>query len=328
MANNESGVFQIEDDLLLAVHLNTDMEWDFTLYDRWLNHLDGGIIGDAEKFRLDDAVKEICTLYHYDPRRAKEIDEERFEDMLDKVRIQCTPEAQKQEAIDRMNMLHLHPDVIQAYEDGYICQSQEPYGALYDISKEQQAKISSLEKKYDMKVYHVIHGSYEFYTDEVMSFNTYLYVSSHPEEWAEDRSLLQQGLQYSYVENILDEHLSEIGLIGMAPSYGGLTRNDRGYDFGSMSLTAEEMAAKLNNFAEEYDPYEYRDSYDSKEDGYYRILQDLLNNNVNDIEEYLLDIKGNDENEQFVSKADALLQELSQFDDDMEADLSDQIFLS
>ena len=328
MVRNDSGVFEIENGLLMAVQLNSDMEWDFTLYDHWLNHLDGGIIGDAESMSLDDAVKEICILYDFDPSKAKEFDENRFEEMLDEKQMECTPELQNKEAIDRMHILHLRPDIIEAFEEGVVCQSWEPYGAISVVDPDMQKKINVYEKEYNLKVYHVIHGNYEFSTGDIMSFNTYLYVSAHPEEWAEDRQMLMEGLSYSYVENLDNDYMSEFGMIGIAPSNDGLTRNDRGYDFASMSLTAEELAAELNDFAEDYDTYDYRDNCNSKDDGYFQTLYTLWEGDTDDIRSFLLDAKENSEDERIVIRAEDLLQDLAVFEDEMEMNLNQQLFLA
>ena len=233
---------------------------------------------------------------------------------------------QKHEAIDRMHILHMMPEAVHAYEEGRVMQSQEPYGILYDISPEQKEKISEFEEKYNTEVYHVIHGNYEFYSGDIMSFDTYLYVSASPEEWPEDREDLKAGYQYAHVENLAEPYLSEIGMVGVAPANGGLHRNDKGYDFESMVLTPEELADKLDQHAYNTDPYGYKDSYDSREDGRAQILSDIQSGGerLEGIKDSLNETIAESADQKTIDSAKDLLEDIQRFEEDrgtIEADL-------
>ena len=225
---------------------------------------------------------------------------------------------QKQEAIDRMHTLHVLPEAVHAYEEGHVWQSQEPYGILYEVSPEQQEKIAEFEQKYDAEVYHVIHGNYELSDGGIMSCDTYLYVSSSPEEWPEDREDLKAGRQYAHVENLVEPYLSEIGMVGIAPANGGLHRNDRGYDFGNMSLTLEELADKLGQFAHDSDPYGYKDSYDSREEGRMQILSDIQSGGerLEGIKDSLNETIAESTDQKTIDSAKNLLEDVQRFEED------------
>ena len=225
---------------------------------------------------------------------------------------------QKQEAIDRMHILHLMPEAVHAYEEGHVWQSQEPYGILYEVSPEQQEKIAEFEQKYDAEVYHVIHGNYEFYGGDIMSFDTYLYVSKSPEEWPEDREDLKAGYQYAHVENLAEPYLSEIGMVGLSPANGGLHRNDKGYDFESMALTPEELADKLDQHAYDTDSYGYKDSYDSREEGRMQILSDIQSGGerLEGIKDSLNETIAESSDQKTIDSAKELLEDIQRFEED------------
>ena len=225
---------------------------------------------------------------------------------------------QRQEAVDRMHLLHMLPEAVHAYEEGHVWQSQEPYGILYEASPEQQEKIAEFEQKYDASVYHVIHGNYEFYGGDIMSFDSYLYVSGSPEEWPEDREDLKAGRQYAYVENLAEPYLSEIGMVGVAPANGGLHRNDSGYHFESMALTPEELADKLDQHAYDTDPYGYKDSYDSREEGRMQILSDIQSGGerLEGIKDSLNETIAESSDQKTIDTAKDLLEDIQRFEEE------------
>ena len=225
---------------------------------------------------------------------------------------------QRQEAVDRMHLLHMLPEAVHAYEEGHIMQSQEPYGILYELSPEQKEKISDFEQKYDAKVYHVIHGNYELSGGDIMSCDTYLYVSGSPEEWPEDREYLKAGYQYAHVENLVEPYLSEIGMVGVAPTNGGLNRNDKGYNFDSMTLTPEELADKLDLFAYHHDPYGYKDAYDSRSEVRMHMLFDLQAGEeaITGIKDYLNETIAESSDKETIDSAKELLEDIQKFEED------------
>ena len=225
---------------------------------------------------------------------------------------------QRQEAVDRMHLLHILPDAVHAYEEGHVYQSQEPYGILYEVSPEQKEKISEFEQKYNASVYHVIHGNYELSDGGIMSCDTYLYVSASPEEWPEDREDLKAGYQYAHVENLMEPYLSEIGMVGLSPANGGLHRNDRGFDFEHMSLSSEELADKLDQFAYDTDPYGYKDSYDSREEGRAQTLADIQSGGerLEGIKKSLAETIAESADQKTIDSAKDLLEDIQRFEED------------
>lgn len=125
----------------------------------------------------------------------------------------------KQECLERMEMLKLSRQCINAFKKGKIWES-EGYGALYELNEEEQKIVDDFEHKVEgYKVYHVIHNMTEF--GELYSL---LYVSTEKREWKEDRKDIEQGCVFAYVCNKTDEWCSEFGTIGVKPSIGGLVR--------------------------------------------------------------------------------------------------------
>lgn len=135
-------------------------------------------------------------------------------------------ELQKAEALKRMKVLKLMRNVRDEFEkDGTVYYSERQNkvfdGILYWVSNnpEYVNLIKDFENKYGALVYHcqLLHTS----LGDMLSM---LYVSSHPNEWEYDNADLAQGYAYANVANLDDNSLSEIGMIGIAPKNGGITR--------------------------------------------------------------------------------------------------------
>lgn len=125
----------------------------------------------------------------------------------------------KKEAIDRMHILKLHPNVIKEFSDnGKLNLSLN--AELYYLSDEQLAIVQKFEQKYNAIVYHVIQNYTQF--GELLSF---LYVSQYTEEWEYERNDLKADYPFVYVANLTDETCSEFGSIGIRPCVGGVIRN-------------------------------------------------------------------------------------------------------
>lgn len=127
-------------------------------------------------------------------------------------------EEMKKEALNRMKMLKLHPNIIKEFSNKGIL-NLSLNAALYYLSEEQLARVQEFEKEYGGLVYHVIQNRY------MLSF---LYVSKHKEEWEYDRNDLKEGYPIAYVVNLSDESCSEFGSIGIRPCVGGLLRTHQG----------------------------------------------------------------------------------------------------
>lgn len=126
---------------------------------------------------------------------------------------------QKQEAIARMKMLKLSPNIIREFDKEGIVNLSENGGILYWLTSEQQTMVDEFEAENNALVYHVIHDFTEF--GELYSL---LYVSKYDEEWEYDREDLEYGTALVYVKNMSDEVCSEFGSIGIRPQFGGLVR--------------------------------------------------------------------------------------------------------
>ncbi len=133
--------------------------------------------------------------------------------------MKVTIEEKKKEALERMKMLNLYPNVIREFEKENILNMSESIGYLYWLTDEQQQYVSEFESEHDYLVYHVIHSFTEF--GELLTF---LYVSDDKEEWGFDRADLKDGYACAYVKNLDEEAFSEFGSIAFKQQFGGLVR--------------------------------------------------------------------------------------------------------
>ena len=128
-------------------------------------------------------------------------------------------EKQKQEALERMKMLKLSPNIIKEFEKENKVNLSENGGILYWLDSEQQEIVDKFEAEHNALVYHVIHDFTMF--GELYSF---LFVSKYEEEWEYEKEDLKDGYALAYVQNVTDEICSEFGSIGIRPQFGGLVR--------------------------------------------------------------------------------------------------------
>lgn len=128
-------------------------------------------------------------------------------------------ENKKAEAIQRMQMLKMMPEVIKAFSNhGTVMVSERPLGALYELDDSVKKIVSDFEKEYGSLVYAVIHTFTEF--GELYDL---LYVCDTEEEWELDREDLKEFYSVSGCYNATDGFL-EIGSIQVEPVFGGLIR--------------------------------------------------------------------------------------------------------
>lgn len=128
-------------------------------------------------------------------------------------------EIKKREAIERMNMLKLHKNVINDFVQNNKLNVSENNGALYWINDKWKSLVEKFEKKHNAVVYHLIHNNVN--GDEHLSF---LYVSDHPDEWETDREDIKNGCPIVCVVNLTYELYFEIGSIGIVQKSGGVIR--------------------------------------------------------------------------------------------------------
>ena len=133
--------------------------------------------------------------------------------------MKVTMEEKKTEALERMKILNLYPNIIREFEKENILNMSECIGYLYWLTDEQKQYVSEFETEHDALVYHVIHNYTEF--GELLTF---FYVSDHEEEWEYDRADLKDGYACAYVKNLDEEAFSEFGSVAFKEQFGGLVR--------------------------------------------------------------------------------------------------------
>ena len=133
--------------------------------------------------------------------------------------MKITIEKKKEEALKRMKLLELYPNVIKEFEKDNVINLSENGGFLYWLNDEQKQIVTEFEEEHDALVYHVIHDFTEF--GELLTF---LYVSDYDEEWEYDLEDLKDGYACAYVKNLTDDMCSEFGSVCFRPQFGGLVR--------------------------------------------------------------------------------------------------------
>jgi hypothetical protein len=128
-------------------------------------------------------------------------------------------ENKKKEAIARMKALGIYPDSIKSFEKGIVSCSEPPFGANYWLNDDQHAIVKEFEETYNALVYFAVRSYTNFGT-----LDSFLYVSDYEEEYGLDNHALKQGYVYAYVHNYDVPEYSEIGMIGVRESFGGLIR--------------------------------------------------------------------------------------------------------
>ncbi len=120
-------------------------------------------------------------------------------------------EDKKKEAIKRMKLFGIFPDVIEQFENkGLVSESEPPFGTCFWINNDQSKRIKNFEKKYNALVYFVIHS----YTS-MGEFENYLYISDYKDDWNLDIEDIKDNRQLVYVFNSNEPELSEFGSIGI-----------------------------------------------------------------------------------------------------------------
>lgn len=135
--------------------------------------------------------------------------------------MKATKEQMKQEALVRMKLLKLHPNVAKEFKDeNKINYSLGIHGILYWVTDEMKQIVESFEKNTGYTVYHLIDNNNE----EIGHMLTLLYVSTEMEEWIYDRRDIQDGRPVAYVENLTYPYCSEFGFVVVKSLNGGLVR--------------------------------------------------------------------------------------------------------
>lgn len=141
--------------------------------------------------------------------------------MIKKRRV--TMEKKIKEALERMNILKLHENVIRDLNATDPNERQlnksEHLGMLYWLDDNEKQMIEDFEEKHKAFVYHVIYTPTAF--GRLLSL---LYVSNEEDEWETDREDLSNNYAFSYVINLNEPAFSEFGSIEIEPKNGGVVR--------------------------------------------------------------------------------------------------------
>lgn len=138
---------------------------------------------------------------------------------------------QKAEAIKRLELLKLLPNVITDFKNNdtvYYSERQNKIfdGILYWISNNEDYErlVKEFEENYDALVYHAQLTRFSYGLCLSM-----LFVSKYQEEWKMEREAITNPYDgvidtYAYVANLNEPDFSEIGRIGIIRKNGGISR--------------------------------------------------------------------------------------------------------
>lgn len=138
---------------------------------------------------------------------------------------------QKAEAIKRLELLKLLPNVITDFKNNdavYYSERQNKIfdGILYWISNNEDYErlVKEFEENYDALVYHAQLTRFSYGLCLSM-----LFVSKYQEEWEMEREAITNPYDgvidtYAYVANLNEPDFSEIGRIGIVRKNGGISR--------------------------------------------------------------------------------------------------------
>lgn len=124
----------------------------------------------------------------------------------------------KDEIIDRMKLLHLHPNVINEFKnESKLNMSVSPLGILYWLTDDEIQMVKKFEQEHQgLTVYHIL----KTFTRDFGIVYDLLYVSNDEEEWETDRENIKDDLVMS---RTLTE-FAESGLIKIKCINGGIIR--------------------------------------------------------------------------------------------------------
>ena len=123
----------------------------------------------------------------------------------------------KDEAIERMELLQLHKNIIEDFKQSNKLNRSENAGTLYWLTDEEKKLVNDFEKENaGTMVYHII----KTITQDLGIVYDLLYVTEDTEDWSIDRKYLQDDLVLSYT---ITEN-SESGFIKIKKLNGGIIR--------------------------------------------------------------------------------------------------------
>lgn len=123
----------------------------------------------------------------------------------------------KEEAIQRMKILKLHPNVIAEFEkEGTLNKSELPIAKLIWLTEEEKELVKDEEKQNNFLVYHII----KTLTTDFGIVYDLLYVEENSDDWEIDKEDLKNDLVLSHTIT----EFQESGLIKIKKINGGLVR--------------------------------------------------------------------------------------------------------
>lgn len=130
---------------------------------------------------------------------------------------------QKAEAIERMKLLKLRKEVIEAFKtDGSVRLCTRPNGRFHALTEEETKEVKAFERERGAIVF--------FVTRAVTLFGTldaYFFVGKDPDAWACEREGYDEGYAYAYVFNRNNPSCSEFGDICFSRTKNrGIVRTD------------------------------------------------------------------------------------------------------
>lgn len=132
---------------------------------------------------------------------------------------EITKKELKEEALKRMHMYGLLPQIVTLFETEGRVMKSEIAGFLYELDKDEQRIVNEFESENGGLVYHVIRSD-----TGVGVLYSLLYVGTTAEEWEMDHEDIENGICLAYVYNQTVPEFSEYGSIGVRPMNGGIVR--------------------------------------------------------------------------------------------------------
>lgn len=126
---------------------------------------------------------------------------------------------QEAEAVERMKLLELYPQVINEFEKEKLLYKSEFFGILYWLDEDEKKIVKDFEEKNHAVVYHIVKS-----LTPCGTMLSIFYVSDDESEWTLDKEGMGNGVQLCYVKNMLIDEWSEFGYISFRKCNGGLMR--------------------------------------------------------------------------------------------------------
>ena len=202
-------------------HINKDKSTEYSIYIREYDNFTFKIAENENKNEY--FALEITDLFEptYNFEKLRETIKEGPEVLSEVVKL--LEEAKnmdivKEEALERMKLLKLHPNIIKEFKDeNKLNRSEYGYGILFWLEEHEQQLVDEFQNKHkDYLVYHVI-------KTETRDFGTVydlLYVTPYEDDWTLEREDLKNNLVMSYSVT----EFAEFGLIKIRCINGGLAR--------------------------------------------------------------------------------------------------------